>query len=72
MLQTLARLPCLEHSNAAFAWAGAEAFLALRGHRLDVPPKGAAVLVREAAAATAGVAHVAHQLRAWTRPAENP
>lgn len=70
LLQTLARLPCLEHSNAAFAWASAEAFLALRGHRLDFPPKDAAVLVHDATAGTVGVAHIATRLRAWTRPAD--
>lgn len=34
LLQTLVRLPCLEHSNEAYAWHCAEAYLALNGCRL--------------------------------------
>lgn len=66
LLQTLAKLPCLEHSNDAFAWHCAEALLALGGHRLDYPPKAAVVLIRDAASGTLGVAQIARQLRAWT------
>ncbi|WP_370418432.1 fic family toxin-antitoxin system, toxin component [Streptomyces sp. QH1-20] len=66
LLQTLARLPCLEHSNEAFAWHCAEAFLALNGQRLDYPPKAAVALVRDAASGTLGVAPVAEELRGWT------
>ena len=72
LLQTLVRLPCLEHSNSAFAWVSAEAFLALHGHRLDYPPKDAVLLVRETAAGSIGVARIARQLRDWTRPADTP
>jgi prophage maintenance system killer protein len=70
LLQTLVRLPCLEHSNAAFAWVSAEAFLALHGHRLEYPPKDAVALVREAAAGSVGAARIAQRLRDWTRPAD--
>lgn len=65
LLQTLAKLPCLEHSNEAFAWHSAEAYLALNGHRLDYPPKAAVALVRDAAAGALGVARIARQLRDW-------
>ncbi|MFF1278153.1 fic family toxin-antitoxin system, toxin component [Streptomyces marokkonensis] len=65
LLQTLARLPCLEHSHEAFAWHSTEAFLALNGCRLDYPPKEAVVLVREAAAGTLGVGLIGRRLRAW-------
>ncbi|MGW6458178.1 fic family toxin-antitoxin system, toxin component [Streptomyces sp. NPDC055078] len=66
LLQTLSKLPCLEHSNEAFAWHSTEAFLALGGHQLGYAPKAAVVLVRDAAAGTLGVAQIAHQLHGWT------
>ncbi|GAA1522374.1 hypothetical protein GCM10009730_32930 [Streptomyces albidochromogenes] len=66
LLQTLAKLPCLEHSGEAFAWHSTEAYLALNGHRLDYPPKAAVVLVRDTAAGMLGVARIARQLREWT------
>ncbi|MFD5097490.1 fic family toxin-antitoxin system, toxin component [Streptomyces albidochromogenes] len=66
LLQTLARLPCLEHSGDAFAWHSTEAYLALNGHRLDYPPKAAVALVRDTAAGVLGVARIARQLREWT------
>ncbi|WP_411089219.1 hypothetical protein [Streptomyces sp. 061-3] len=66
LLQTLSKLPCLEHSGEAFAWHSTEAYLALNGHRLDYPPKAAVALVRDAAAGTLGVARIARQLRDWT------
>ncbi|NHI11908.1 hypothetical protein STPH2_7278 [Streptomyces sp. KO7888] len=65
LLQTLARLPCLEHSNEAFAWHSAEAYLALNGCRLDYPPKEAVALVREAASGTVGVGLIGRRLRGW-------
>ncbi|MCQ4205919.1 fic family toxin-antitoxin system, toxin component [Streptomyces longispororuber] len=66
LLQTLARLPCLEHSNAAFAWHATEAYLALNGRRLDYPLKAAVELVHDAAAGREGVAGIARRLRDWT------
>ncbi|MEU6768237.1 fic family toxin-antitoxin system, toxin component [Streptomyces sp. NPDC046853] len=66
LLHTLARLPCLEHSNAAFAWHSTEAYLTLHERRLDYPIKAAAELVRDAASGTRGVAGIARQLRDWT------
>ncbi|MEU3255110.1 fic family toxin-antitoxin system, toxin component [Streptomyces sp. NPDC006997] len=68
LLQTLVRLPCLEHSNEAFAWHAAEGYLVLDGHRLDYPPKAAVALVRDAASGALGVARVARQLRDWAAP----
>ncbi|MFI8235399.1 fic family toxin-antitoxin system, toxin component [Streptomyces sp. NPDC085900] len=66
LLQTLVRLPCLEHSNEAFAWHCAEAYLALNGCRLEYPPKEAVALVRDAASGVSGVGLVGRQLRAWS------
>ncbi|WP_328392408.1 fic family toxin-antitoxin system, toxin component [Streptomyces sp. NBC_00390] len=66
LLQTLAKLPCLEHSNEAFASHATEAYLALGGHRLEYLPKAAVALVRVAAAGTLGVPRIARQLRNWT------
>jgi prophage maintenance system killer protein len=66
LLQSLVRLPCLEHSNEAFAWHCAEAFLALLGHRVDYTPKAAVALVRDAASGALGVAGTARRLRTWT------
>lgn len=66
LLQTLVKLPCLEHSNEAFAWHSAEAFLALSGHRLSYPPKAAVALVHDASAGSLGIARIARQLRDWT------
>ncbi|MFF4402302.1 fic family toxin-antitoxin system, toxin component [Streptomyces sp. NPDC001480] len=68
LLQTLARLPSLEHSNEAFAWHAAEAYLALNGCRLDYPPKEAVVLVRNAASGSTGVGLIGRQLRTWRTP----
>jgi prophage maintenance system killer protein len=72
LLQTLVRLPALEHSNEAFAWHSCEAYLALNGHRLTYQPKDAVALVRDAAALTVGVAGIARQLRAWNTPQGTP
>jgi death-on-curing protein len=66
LLQTLSKLPCLEHSNDAFAWHSTEAYLTLNGRRLDYPPKAAVALVRDIAAGTLGVPRIARQLRDWT------
>ncbi|QLE75700.1 fic family toxin-antitoxin system, toxin component [Streptomyces rectiverticillatus] len=66
LLHSLIRMPCLEHSNEAFAWHATEAFLSLNGHRLDYRPKEAVALVREAASGTLGAAQIARRLRDWT------
>ncbi|MFG3206626.1 fic family toxin-antitoxin system, toxin component [Streptomyces sp. NPDC048192] len=66
LLQTLAKLPCLEHSNEAFAWHATEAYLMLTGHDLDYPPKAAVALVRDAASGALGVPRIARQLREWS------
>jgi death-on-curing protein len=66
LLQTLARLPCLEHSGEAFAWHATEAFVILNGRRLEYPPKAAVALVRDAASGALGVARLARQLRDWS------
>lgn len=65
LLQTLAKLPCLEHSNDAFAWHATEAYLLLNGRELDYQPKAAVALVRDAACGALGVARIARQLRDW-------
>ncbi|WP_407109546.1 fic family toxin-antitoxin system, toxin component [Streptomyces sp. DSM 116494] len=65
LLQTLVKLPCLEHSNEAFAWHSTEAYLALNGYQLDYPPKEAVALVRDAASGATGVGLIGRQLRAW-------
>jgi death-on-curing protein len=65
LLQTLAKLPCLEHSGEAFAWHATEAYLLLNGEQLDYPPKAAVALVRDAVAGALGVARIARQLRDW-------
>jgi prophage maintenance system killer protein len=66
LLQTLVKLPCLEHSGEAFAWHATEAYLALNGCQLDYQPKAAVALVRDAASGALGVARIARQLRDWT------
>ncbi|MFI9765156.1 fic family toxin-antitoxin system, toxin component [Streptomyces sp. NPDC051963] len=66
LLQTLAKLPCLEHSGEAFAWHATEAYLILNAHRLEYPPKAAVALVRDAASGALGVARIARQLRRWS------
>lgn len=66
LLQTLAKLPPLEHSNEAFAWHSTEAYLALNGCPLDYPPKEAVSLVRDAASGATGVGLIGRQLRAWS------
>ncbi|MET7391708.1 fic family toxin-antitoxin system, toxin component [Streptomyces sp. NPDC005529] len=66
LLQTLVKLPCLEHSNEAFAWHCAETYLALNGCRLDYLPKEAVALVQDTASRVIGVALIGRQLRAWT------
>ncbi|MFF4828346.1 fic family toxin-antitoxin system, toxin component [Streptomyces sp. NPDC001312] len=65
LLQTLARLPSLEHSNEAFAWHSTEAYLALNECRLEYPPKEAVSLARDAASGRLGVGLIGRQLRAW-------
>lgn len=65
LLETLVRLPCLEHSNAAFAWHSCEAYLAINGIALAYPPKDAVALVQASASQAIGVAQVARQLRVW-------
>lgn len=66
LLQTLVRLPCLEHSNEAFAWHCTEAYLALNGCPLEYPPKEAVALVRDTASGAMGVGLIGRQLRAWS------
>lgn len=66
LLETLARMPCLEHSNAAFAWHSCEAYLGVNGYVLDYEPKDAVALVRDSANQQTGVFQIARQLRAWS------
>jgi death-on-curing protein len=66
LLETLTRLPCLEHSNDAFAWHSCEAYLDFNGYTLEYEPKDAVALVRDSAARQLGVFQIARQLRAWS------
>ncbi|MFJ9818650.1 fic family toxin-antitoxin system, toxin component [Streptomyces sp. NPDC101151] len=64
LLQTLVRPPCPEHSDEAFAWHAAAAYLAPDGCRLDHPPKEAVLPARDAASGATGVGLIGRQLRA--------
>ncbi|WP_434096927.1 fic family toxin-antitoxin system, toxin component [Streptomyces prasinus] len=66
LLQTLAKLPCLEHSKERFAWHATEAYLILNARALNHPPKAAVALLRDAASGALGVARIARRLRDWT------
>ncbi|MET8413405.1 fic family toxin-antitoxin system, toxin component [Streptomyces sp. NPDC005195] len=66
LLQASAKLPCLEHSNEAFAWHATEAYLILNARELEYPHKAAVALVHDALSGTLGVARIARQLRDWT------
>ena len=65
LLHTLARLPGLEHSNRAFAWAAAVGFLAINDHTLDYKPADAVTLVKDVSAGLIGVQQIASALRSW-------
>ncbi|MDX3266020.1 fic family toxin-antitoxin system, toxin component [Streptomyces sp. MI02-2A] len=65
LLQTLAKLPPLEHSGEAFAWHATQAYLILNEHPIAYPPTAAVVLVRDATSGVLGVARITQQLRAW-------
>ncbi|WP_234438715.1 hypothetical protein [Streptomyces sp. NRRL S-340] len=55
-----------EHSNEAFAWHAAEAYVILNARGLGHPPKPAVALVRDAVSGALGVARIARQLRDGT------
>ncbi|MFJ3229370.1 fic family toxin-antitoxin system, toxin component [Streptomyces sp. NPDC086783] len=63
LLQTLVRLPFLEHSNEAFSWHSAEAYLSLNGCRFDYLPKERVAVLRDAASGAMGVGLIGRQLR---------
>lgn len=65
LLDTLARLPSLEHSNRAFAWAAAAGFLAINDHALDYKPADAVTLVRDVSTGLIGIQQTASILRSW-------
>jgi len=65
LLHTLARLPCLEHGNRAFAWATAIGFLAVNGHALDYKPADAVALVKDVSTGLVGIQQIASVLRSW-------
>jgi prophage maintenance system killer protein len=65
LLHTLARLPGLEHSNRAFAWAAAVGLLAINDHTLDYKPADAVTLVKDVSAGLIGVQQIASALRSW-------
>ncbi|MGX1955910.1 fic family toxin-antitoxin system, toxin component [Streptomyces anulatus] len=65
LLQSLVRLPALEHSNELYAATVAAAFLKASGHRVKVSVDQAADLV-EAAADGLGIREIASALNDWT------
>jgi prophage maintenance system killer protein len=65
LLHTLTRLPCLEHSNRAFAWAAAVGFLAINDHALDYKPADAVALTKDVSSGQIGVQQIASILRSW-------
>ncbi|MEU6346251.1 fic family toxin-antitoxin system, toxin component [Streptomyces sp. NPDC046977] len=65
LMETLARLPALEHSNRQFAWLSAVAFLTVNGCTLDYPQKDAVALVNDVARGATAVQASALQLRRW-------
>ncbi|MEV0738692.1 fic family toxin-antitoxin system, toxin component [Streptomyces sp. NPDC050549] len=66
LFQTLAKLPCLEHSDEAFARHATEACLILDERRLDHPSKAVVALVRDTASGELGLPRIARRLREWT------
>ncbi|SNS95672.1 hypothetical protein [Actinacidiphila glaucinigra] len=66
VLETLSRLPALEHSDRRFPWLATVAFLEVNGHTLDHPAQKEAVpLVTVVARGATGVQACARQLRRW-------
>ncbi|WP_426501648.1 hypothetical protein [Streptomyces sp. D54] len=65
LLQSLVRLPALEHSNELYAATVAAAFLKASGHPVKVSFDQAADLV-EAAANGLGIREIAYALNDWT------
>ncbi len=65
LLHTLARLPALEHSNRAFAWAAAAGFLAINDHTLQYKPADAVTLAKDVSTGQLGVQQTASVLRSW-------
>ncbi|MFE2546863.1 hypothetical protein [Actinacidiphila glaucinigra] len=64
VLETLSRLPALEHSDRRFAWLAMVAFLDVKGHTLGHPSlKEAVALVTDVARGATGVRACARQLR---------
>jgi prophage maintenance system killer protein len=65
LLQSLVRLPALEHSNELYAAAVAAAFLHASGHPVKVTTDQAADLVEQAAAGQLDVRQIAAALQTW-------
>ncbi|MFC1405677.1 MULTISPECIES: hypothetical protein [Streptacidiphilus] len=65
LLDTLARLPSLEHSNRAFAWAAAIGFLTINDRTLDYKAADAVTLVKDVSNGLIGVQQTASILRSW-------
>ncbi|MEY9840585.1 fic family toxin-antitoxin system, toxin component [Streptacidiphilus sp. EB103A] len=65
LLQTLVRVPALEHSNELFAATAAAAFLNACGLRVSVTTKEAVDLVERTASGEFDVRQVAAALKTW-------
>ncbi|WP_031511033.1 hypothetical protein [Streptomyces megasporus] len=66
LLQSLVRLPALEHSNELYAAAVAAAFLHAGGRPVKVPPGHATDLVAQVGSGRLDVRAIAKALKAWT------
>ncbi|MFF7183321.1 fic family toxin-antitoxin system, toxin component [Streptomyces sp. NPDC008121] len=67
LLQQLARVPALEHSNELYALAVAAGYLHASGYQVRVPSKEAGDLVEQVTVGRAGVREIAAVLKEWTR-----
>ncbi|MFI0742378.1 fic family toxin-antitoxin system, toxin component [Streptomyces sp. NPDC021100] len=65
LLQILALLEPLEHSNMNFAWAAARAFLEVNGRTVDAKPADIVDLVTTASRKEIDVQAIAARLRSW-------
>jgi prophage maintenance system killer protein len=67
LLEQLARVPALEHSNELYAVAVAAAYLHASGHPVRVTSKEAGDLVEQVVDGRADVREIAAVLKDWTR-----
>ncbi|MGW7433954.1 fic family toxin-antitoxin system, toxin component [Streptomyces sp. NPDC054861] len=67
LLEQLARVPALEHSNELYALAVAAAYLHASGYQVRVTSKEAGDLVEQVTVGRAGAREIAAVLKEWTR-----